>query len=358
MAYQLRDRHGASRAVAYLMLAAAPFIFLTGIVLPTGFSLPMQIALALTSAVVGIGSWACWTRPHLMPDFFWLIAPILATTLITGLNLMTEDASTGSQLFYLWPVLYAANFLSRRWIYLTIIALLIGDGLVVTTVLGAKAAMADLAAMALAMTMTAVVVFTLRERGDQLLRRLEGQALADPLTGLANRRSFDGALETAGDWAQRTGRPLALVTVDLDYFKSINDTYGHAAGDLALQGVAGALEAVAEQDDVVARLGGDEFVMLLRADKRRALRVTEALRDLAAGLTDLPSGPPGLSIGVAVLPDDADSVEGLLKASDAALYDAKSRGRGQVATASSASAARMMRQNVDRTPHGDPALRA
>ena len=352
MAYQLRDRHGAARAVAYLLVAAAPFVMLTGVVLNRGLPLPTQLAVIITSLVVGFGAWGCWFHPHRLPDYFWLIAPFVATTLITGLNLITRDASTGSQLFYLWPVLYAANFLSRRVIYLNIAAVLVGDALVVAVVLNPKDALADWAAMALALIMTVVVVVSLRERGDRLLRRLEGQALADPLTGLANRRSFDEELQAAGAWAARTGRPLALVTVDLDYFKTINDTYGHTAGDRALQAVAGALRSVAEQDDVVARLGGDEFVMLLRADKRGALRTTEALRDMVAGIADLPSGPPGLSLGVAVLPDDADTVEKLVTASDAALYEAKSRGRGQVAVAHGRGPG-PARQNVDRISAAD-----
>jgi diguanylate cyclase (GGDEF)-like protein len=332
MAYQLRDRHGASRAVAYLMVAAAPFIVLTGLILEPHQALPVKIAISVVAVVVGIGAWVCWHRPEAMPDFFWLVAPFMATAIISGLNLMTKDASTGSQLFYLWPVLYAANFLSRRVIYLNIAAVLVCEALVVLVALGAQDAFADWAAMALALAMTAVVVVTLRERADQLLRRLEGQALADPLTGLANRRSFDDELHIAGAWAERTGRPLALVTVDLDYFK-------------ALQAVAGALQSVAEREDVVARLGGDEFVMLLRADRRGALRTISALGDIVAGLTELPSGPPGLSIGLAVLPDHASSVEELLAASDAALYEAKSRGRGRVAVAGD-----VARHNVDRIP--------
>ena len=345
MAYQLRDRHGASRAVAYLMVASAPFTVLTGLILEPHQPLPVKIAMIVIIIGVGIGAWVCWRRPQVLPDFFWLVAPFMATAIISGLNLMTRDASTGSQLFYLWPVLYAANFLSRRVIYVNLAAVLVCEALVVLVALGAKDAFADWAAMALALTMTAVVVVTLRERADQLLRRVEGQALADPLTGLANRRSFDDELHTAGAWAERTGRPLALITVDLDYFKAINDTYGHAAGDRALQAVAGALRAVAERDEVVARLGGDEFVMLLRADQPGALRTTSALLDIVAGLTDLPSGPPGLSIGVAVLPDHATTVADLLAASDTALYEAKSRGRGQVAVAGD-----VARHNVDRIP--------
>src|SRR4029453_10204200 len=121
---------------------------------------------------------------------------------------------------------------------------------------------------------------------------LENQALADPLTGLANRRSFDAAMIDAGVWASRTGRPLALVTIHLDHFKTINDTWGHAVGDQALQVVAEAMRSVAEKDDITARLGGDEFVMLLRTDRRGALCATDALRDAVRAVTSLPSGPP------------------------------------------------------------------
>jgi diguanylate cyclase (GGDEF)-like protein len=258
-------------------------------------------------------------------------------------------------LFYLWPVFYSANFLSRPVVYANLVAVLIGEGVVVGVALKPENAWSDWVAMTLAMSVTAVVVLSLRERGDQLLRRLEGQALADPLTGLSNRRFFDEELDRAGQWAARTGRPLALVTVDLDHFKGINDTYGHAVGDQALQAVASAMLSVGEQDDVMARLGGDEFVMLLRADARGALRTTEALRDAVAALTLLPSGAPRLSIGVAVLPEAAATVDALTRASDAALYEAKSRGRGQVAVARSLQEP-AARQNVDHvSPEDKPA---
>jgi diguanylate cyclase (GGDEF)-like protein len=346
MAGHLRDRHGASRAVAYLTMVGAPYVFITGVFMTDGQTTSGRIAVAITCLCVLLCSYVCMFRPHVMPDLFWICAPFVATTVISGLNVLTKDATTGAQLFYLWPVIYAASFLSRRLVYAHLVVLTIGEALVVWVALKAENALSDWVAMTLAMTMTTIVVISLRERGDVLLRRLEGQALADSLTGLANRRSFDEELATAGDWAAATGRPLALVTVDLDHFKSINDTYGHAVGDQALQAVAGALRGVATPDTVVARLGGDEFVMLMRTDTRGALQATEALRDAVAAVTTLPGGPPRLSIGVAVLPDDAITVEELSRASDAALYDAKSRGRGQVAVARSA-AQHQQRQNVD-----------
>jgi diguanylate cyclase (GGDEF)-like protein len=341
--------------VAYLLLISAPYVFVTGtlgVFVSREQTARDGFIVVATSVCLAMCGWVSRFRPGLLPDVIWIAAPFLATVVISSLNIITEDSGTGSQLFYLWPVFYAANFLSRPVVYVSLVAVLFGEGLTLIVVLRADNAVPDTVAMTLAMTMTTFVVLSLRERGDLLLRRLEGQALADPLTGLSNRRYFDEELDRAGEWAARTGRPLALVTVDLDHFKGINDTYGHAIGDQALQAVATAMRSVSEQDDVMARLGGDEFVMLLRADLRGALRTTETLREAVAAVTFLPSGSPRLSIGVAVLPEHADTVDELAKASDAALYQAKSRGRGQVAVAENPRTP-ATRQNVDRLPPHD-----
>jgi diguanylate cyclase (GGDEF)-like protein len=332
MADQLRDKHAASRAVAYLMLAAAPFVFVTGVVLSPHRQFAHLVAIVVTCLAVAVGGAVCWVRPDVMPRCFWFIAPFVCTVLISGMNLVTLDASTGAQLFYLWPALYAASFLSRRMIFLNLAVLFAGEAVVVFTLLDRAIAIGDWGAMALGMTMTVVVVVALRNRADRLRHVLEMQALADPLTGLANRRSFEDALARAGAWARDNRGRVALLTVDVDHFKKINDTWGHATGDRALQAVAAAMLSVASgHDDVVARLGGDEFVLLLRCDRPAAMRAADAVRAAVAAIDVLPGGAPGVSIGVAVLPDDGTTVEALLAASDAALYVAKTRGRGRVA---------------------------
>ncbi|MFI7603026.1 diguanylate cyclase domain-containing protein [Actinoplanes sp. NPDC049681] len=324
--YELRDRHGASRAVAYLALAGAPYLFITGLLTP-GVSRSVITGVVLaTILVTGIGA-VSWRRPQAMPRAFWLIAPALATLLITVLNLATRDPSTGSQLFYLWPVLYAANFLGRRLIHLNLVLIFGGNAATVFTLLRPGGAVADWFAMVLAATMTAVVVGSLRARADRLRTVLEQQANADALTGLANRRSFTEALRHEVAAARSAGRSLALVTVDLDHFKTINDTYGHLEGDRALQAVATAMRTVTGDSGIAARLGGDEFVMLLRMGGTPAAVVAEALARAVAATTDMRGGPLSLSIGVAALPGDAATAEDLVAASDAALYDAKASGR-------------------------------
>ena len=114
--YELRDLHGASRAVAYLALAGAPYVFVTAYIDPT-LNLATKLGVALVSILMAGTGTVCWRWPETVPRMFWFLAPIAATTVVAGLNFATHDASTGSQLFYLWPVLYAANFLSRRVIY-------------------------------------------------------------------------------------------------------------------------------------------------------------------------------------------------------------------------------------------------
>ena len=137
------------------------------------------------------------------------------------------------------------------------------------------------------------------------------------------------------------------MTLDIDYFKKINDTWGHGVGDQALQVVADALRRVANGDgDVVGRLGGDEFVVLLRTDRLGARRAADEVRAAVAEVGTLPCGPPGLSIGVAMLPDHADTAIELGTASDAALYEAKQGGRGRTAIAHPPTP----RLNVDQVP--------
>jgi diguanylate cyclase (GGDEF)-like protein len=354
VSYQLRDQHGASRAVAYLMMTASPFIFVTFLLVP-GQPVSHLVAVVVTCVVLAAGGVFARFRPDRMPRWFWFVAPFFAIMVVTGMNLVTEDASTGAQLFYLWPVLYSANFLSRRIVYITMAGVSLTEASVVFPLLPTIGdAASDWVSMTVAMTLIAIVVLTLRDRSDRLREVLETQALVDSLTGLANRRSFDAELGRTVAWSCATGEPVALITIDVDHFKKINDTWGHAVGDKALQLVAGALRGVAGgEDDVVARLGGDEFVVLLRADRLTARRTADEARAAAETIDGLPGGAPQLSIGVAILPDHASSAEELIGAADAALYEAKSGGRGRTAMAHPPAP----RHNVDRLVTEEPAVR-
>jgi diguanylate cyclase (GGDEF)-like protein/PAS domain S-box-containing protein len=152
-------------------------------------------------------------------------------------------------------------------------------------------------------------------------------ALHDPLTGLPNRRALAEALDRAMAGAKRSGRPLAVLALDLDGFKLVNDAHGHPAGDAALVEVAARLRRVVRRADLVARVGGDEFAVVageLRGTTpvvRLARRIQAALAEpipLAEGAVRI-----GVSIGVAFFPGDGATPEQLLRRADAALYAAK-----------------------------------
>ena len=183
----------------------------------------------------------------------------------------------------------------------------------------------------------------LRNRRDrEMLEWLEMQrsklrmaALRDPLTGLTNRRGGDKALRDS----LASGEPVILLLLDIDHFKLVNDTHGHAAGDIVLRQVATTLERRSRRGDVVVRHGGEEFFVLITgADPTLAATIGERYRAAVEGLVlSEGSGVKGVtvSIGVAVwrVGDDvAPSPERMLAVADAGLYEAKRNGRNQVVT--------------------------
>jgi diguanylate cyclase (GGDEF)-like protein len=165
----------------------------------------------------------------------------------------------------------------------------------------------------------------------RLVDRLAREAAEDPLTGLANRRSLSLACAAEVDRAARHGTAVALVILDIDHFKRINDTYGHPFGDEILVSVAGALSGAARAHDTVARIGGEEFALLLpAADTEDAVSVAERARALVATIK-LPEGVLSCSAGVAAMMRADRGERDLFAAADRALYKAKNRGRAQTA---------------------------
>jgi diguanylate cyclase (GGDEF)-like protein len=163
-------------------------------------------------------------------------------------------------------------------------------------------------------------------------RGLERRALIDPLTGLYRAEFFSEALEVELRRVHRYGGEVALVVLDLDDFKQVNDRHGHAAGNEVLRQVGGVVRSAARDSDVAARFGGEELVLLVRGDERSA---TSAAARVVAGLRELRFAG-GLrvtcSAGVAVLAEGGDSAS-LFAAADEALYEAKRRGKDRVVVA-------------------------
>jgi diguanylate cyclase (GGDEF)-like protein len=167
----------------------------------------------------------------------------------------------------------------------------------------------------------------------QLFAAVERMATTDGLTGLHNHRYLQTLLDQQLALAQRYQKPLSFVLCDIDHFKTVNDTYGHPAGDLILKGVAEVLQREARQTDQVARYGGEEFAVILPETDAAAARATaERMRaaiEAARFTTDLGQLKITLSLGVATFPDVATQKQGLIDQADQALYAAKRAGRNR-----------------------------
>jgi len=172
----------------------------------------------------------------------------------------------------------------------------------------------------------------LQQRNEEL----QHQAATDPLTGLANRRLLDEALQRELCQSSRQNSRVSLLLLDIDHFKVLNDTYGHQAGDLALRKVAGVVRQMIRKSDVCARFGGEEFAVILPfTDEAGARLVAERMR---SGVDDLVMDWEGTRLRVAVSvggvtvagSDTAQTAVTVVRAADEALYRAKEEGRNRI----------------------------
>lgn len=178
------------------------------------------------------------------------------------------------------------------------------------------------------------------ERTEQLvllrqkIDRLRADADLDSLTGLANRRRFRVALSREVERWRRYRVPCALLMLDIDHLKPINDRFGHPVGDMVIRQIAQTLREVSRDNDTAARLGGEEFGLLLAGvDLQRAVAAAERLRVVLGGKRVEGVGSVTVSIGVAGCPENATSERMLYSASDDALYVSKNAGRDRVSVA-------------------------
>lgn len=169
----------------------------------------------------------------------------------------------------------------------------------------------------------------------KLKETLHNQSIRDALTGLFNRRFLEGSLARELGRASRKQRSLAVLMLDVDFFKKFNDNYGHPGGDALLTAVGGVLRQLSRPEDIPCRYGGEEFTLILPdTDAATAVARGERIREAIAALRVAHEGKPlsavTASIGIAVFPDHHAEMEPLLQAADGALYRAKAEGRNRV----------------------------
>ncbi len=263
------------------------------------------------------------------------IVVALLVVAITGWIDKVTGPRWGFSLFYLIPIVAVAWSLGTRP------ALVVATGAAIAWLL-ADVAWHDDLAPSLWNGVTRIIIYMAlgtmtaglrrdRERLRQLLAQETRTARTDLLTGLLNARAFYERSAEEVARSRRHGAPLAMVYLDLDNFKRVNDGFGHACGDRLLQEVATALRASLRASDVAARLGGDEFAVLLIEVERPgaeiiAARLVVAITALA---TQYPGTELGASIGVAWFASPPADVEAMVQAGDKAMYRAKTGGKGR-----------------------------
>jgi diguanylate cyclase (GGDEF)-like protein len=235
------------------------------------------------------------------------------------------------------------------WIALSLALMLMVPRRIVP-LLGGAAAPPDGIDASLALLVSALMVFSMVGLGrmlhaiDATHQQLALLATTDPLTGVANRRTVLARLESELERATRTGQPVALLMVDLDHFKAVNDRHGHGVGDEVLVGIATRCKGGLRSIDACGRIGGEEFVVVLPdTDLDAAAAVAERLRAAVAGAPiETSAGPVGVTISLGVAVDRLSAAQGtsprdpaatarrLLERADTALYLAKADGRNCV----------------------------
>ena len=318
-----------------LLFGGASLVTLLGLLLPHEAKVD---TLGLTIVATGSASLAAMlvVAGGRLNDLGYAVVLGLGTVLISLAALSNGERSGGpagyDELYYLWVVFYAAYYLHRRSLALQVLLIAVSYGVTLVLVDPGPIATSRWLTVIGLVTGGAVVVRLLTEHVEQLMAELETAASTDRLTGLANRRALEADFVREAARAARTGESLAIVLIDLNRFKDINDVYGHAAGDAALVGVAERMRSVLRASDVAARIGGDEFLLLLpTADTDIATAAAQRLSESAA-TRDGGGMPIGLSFGGAACEHGFESLDDLMRRADKARYAAK---RARYAGASS-----------------------
>jgi len=322
---QPRDPRHAARTAAVLCAVTALITMVFGIAVPAG-----GIAGAVTTWVVPgmLLALAAVVRrvPHRLVGPVAMVVALTGVGTITGLDLATRDASAAAQVFFVLPALYAASQVRAAGAAVAVVAAVAGHALVVLALLPPAQALTDAVYLTTTLVTSTVLLVRSGDRTERLVELLRAQAEADPLTGLATRRVLDDAITealVAGSWGG-----TALVLVDVDAFKVVNDTWGHPVGDDALVRVADCLRSLARPQDVLCRLGGDEFAVLMPASsaadaRERAARVVAAVSGAPLSLAGCQPLALSISAGVGHAAGTSGERRRLYAAADADLYRAK-----------------------------------
>lgn len=282
----------------------------------------------LSAAILGltlvfiVNGYAIYRRRRVPIPFEILLIPAAISIALSIVN----QGVFGT--YWSYPLLLFFYFvLSRRTANLCGVLLLVVVTIIVYQYIGLDVTIRFTASLALLIVMANIIVGAI----DNLHRQLLEQAIKDPLTGAFNRRYMTARLNDATAQKRRTATVASVLALDIDFFKSINDELGHAAGDNVLIGIVQIIAGRVRQSDKLFRVGGEEFLLFLpETNEANAAVVAEHLRVLIAESPLLDEREVTVSIGVSELRTD-EPLEAWIKSADDALYRAKEAGRNRVA---------------------------
>jgi diguanylate cyclase (GGDEF)-like protein len=260
---------------------------------------------------------------------------------IAGALATTTSGPTDGAVLYMWPVLWMSYFFGLRGAVFIVLWVGLAQGLALLSMPDSQANADRLIDVLVSVAVVAGVVRFLASRNSRLVSDLEAQARIDPLTGLLNRRGLEERMEVEITRSLRQASQLAVVLIDIDHFKEVNDQHGHEIGDRVLTWIGGVLAQQSRGVDVAARTGGDEF-MVLMADTDAtgahhfAERVRGAVESSDQAAERRQHGLPeslGLTVSVGVAAAAGRAVADLATAADEAMYVAKHEGRNRTVAA-------------------------
>jgi diguanylate cyclase (GGDEF)-like protein len=264
-----------------------------------------------------------------------LPVPVLAALGPLGAALIAVAVGTSpgpgdGAVLYIWPVIWVAYFFGRGGTILIVAWIGIVHAVALIELPEPSSYLDRWFDVMVPIGVAGAVVNALARRNEQLLLAAQADARIDGLTGLLNRRGFDERAAAEIARAHRDDVGIAAVSFDIDYFKRVNDEWGHDAGDQVLVRLGEVFRAESREADVVARVGGEEFTALLwGSDREEALTYAERVRSAFAS-SDVGVGRLTISAGIAFGEPPALELDPLLHAADSALYAAKAGGRDRI----------------------------
>jgi diguanylate cyclase (GGDEF)-like protein len=285
---------------------------------------PVIGAIVITAVLVLVG-------PRLPRRALAPLGPIGVALIAYALS-ATPGAGDGAVL-YMWPVLWTTFFFGRRGAVTIVACVGVAHAVALLLLPSASSYAGRWVDVMVSVTVVAAVILALARRNEMLLRQLADEARTDMLTGLLNRRGFDERASLELAHARRDGRSIAVVTFDIDFFKRINDEWGHEIGDRVLVRTGQLLTSHTRDIDVAARFGGEEFVVLLPGCTSADAEVfTERIRHALS--SDGTAGLPTVRVSAGILAETApNGIEEMLHGADSAMYDAKRAGRDRIVIA-------------------------